>query len=339
MKNQIFNIYLKIILSHMHRCGLEADALLERSGLGQFSQQLIDINQTCDFDAFLDLLHLAEAASQDPLFCARAGSFIHPGDYGKVGQLLMNCDSYGHSIVMSYRFQHLVNNVLQRRPYTLNNTIYSRIHDLHYDTDRIRPYIEMEHAALVYMSHFITGHMYTNVPITLCFRHAARASKDDYQAIFKTPLKFDCDHNEIVIPTLVMIAPIHSPDKTVFNLLYRELRNIEKELSIEPEIESQVRLFLEAISYEKGPKLQLCAQLLDTSTSTLKRRLAQLGTSFQAIQDEIRYNQSCELLEDKKFSIADIAYSLGFSSSAAFIRSFKKWSGETPGDFAKHHIK
>ena len=40
-------------------------------------------------------------------------------------------------------------------------------------------------------------------------------------------------------------------------------------------------------------------------------------------------------VRDPGLSLLDIAYLLGFSEQSAFQRAFKRWSGQTPGEFRR----
>jgi len=65
----------------------------------------------------------------------------------------------------------------------------------------------------------------------------------------------------------------------------------------------------------------------------LSRRLAEEDTSFSAILDAVRQDIAKMLLQDRSLSIGDIAFFLQYSEPAAFHRSFRRWTGQTPQTF------
>jgi AraC-like DNA-binding protein len=77
------------------------------------------------------------------------------------------------------------------------------------------------------------------------------------------------------------------------------------------------------------------AQRLEISTRTLSRRLAEENTSFRRILDEARCQFATALLHDRSLSVGDIAFFLQYSEPAAFHRSFKRWTGQTPRGFRR----
>ncbi|WP_421936513.1 helix-turn-helix domain-containing protein [Phenylobacterium sp.] len=71
------------------------------------------------------------------------------------------------------------------------------------------------------------------------------------------------------------------------------------------------------------------ARLLAMSVPTLRRRLAEEGTSFRILQAELRRDAAQVLLLGDK-SVDDIAIELGLSDSRCFRRACKVWFGGPP---------
>ena len=76
--------------------------------------------------------------------------------------------------------------------------------------------------------------------------------------------------------------------------------------------------------------LQHCAELLETSAATLKRRLGEQGCTFQAVLDSARREQALIELLVHGASIDAISEQLHFHDSSNFRRAFKRWTGMTP---------
>ncbi|KTC35117.1 MAG: AraC family transcriptional regulator ligand-binding domain-containing protein [Pseudomonas sp.] len=75
------------------------------------------------------------------------------------------------------------------------------------------------------------------------------------------------------------------------------------------------------------------AQALGMSRQTLARKLAELGTTFLGIRDDLRRDLACSLLARGATSVADLAHLLGYSEPSAFQRAFKQWTGLPPGAY------
>ena len=73
------------------------------------------------------------------------------------------------------------------------------------------------------------------------------------------------------------------------------------------------------------------AAQLHVSSRTLKRRLAELGTSYSQILDAERKRRALALLRDTTLPLEEIAERLGYSDVANFGRAFRRLTGRTPG--------
>ena len=81
------------------------------------------------------------------------------------------------------------------------------------------------------------------------------------------------------------------------------------------------------------PSAEQVAFMLNVSVTTLRRQLQRENTSFQRLKDECRMEAAFHFLNYAELSNNDIAEKLGFDEPSAFFRSFKKWTGMTPGEY------
>jgi AraC-like DNA-binding protein len=92
------------------------------------------------------------------------------------------------------------------------------------------------------------------------------------------------------------------------------------------------------IQLEAGDvRVDRIASLLNLSSRTLQRRLAEQGTTFQEVVDRVRATRAKYYLVSEGLSIREIARRLGFSGAPTFHRAFKKWTGSTPERFRSKH--
>lgn len=75
------------------------------------------------------------------------------------------------------------------------------------------------------------------------------------------------------------------------------------------------------------------AQALSMSSSTLKRRLAEEGTTYRKVRQSLLYERAMLRLLDRSVSVSEIASELGYSDLANFSHAFKRWTGRSPRDF------
>lgn len=91
---------------------------------------------------------------------------------------------------------------------------------------------------------------------------------------------------------------------------------------------------------ERGyPSLTELARERHVSPRTMKRRLAEQGTSYQTLLDELRRDRSLKLLELESSTIEQIAEQLGYSDAANFNRAFRRWLGVSPSAWREQHVR
>ncbi len=92
-------------------------------------------------------------------------------------------------------------------------------------------------------------------------------------------------------------------------------------------LESHLRMRL-----RDNPQMAEMAAELHLSERTLRRQLAEEGTSFSAVHDRVRTKRAMELLRDPTLSIVAIGGRLGFNDAREFRRAFKRWTGRAPSE-------
>ncbi|MDP2228445.1 MAG: helix-turn-helix domain-containing protein [Moraxellaceae bacterium] len=80
------------------------------------------------------------------------------------------------------------------------------------------------------------------------------------------------------------------------------------------------------------------ASELGMSVRTLRRRLSDLGMSFNKIRTDVRMQVAMRYLTTTRISIERIADLVGYSDQATFTRAFREWAGKTPNEVRQHRI-
>ena len=78
------------------------------------------------------------------------------------------------------------------------------------------------------------------------------------------------------------------------------------------------------------PAVEKVAKSLGMSGRTLQRRLEELGTSYQALLDDVRRRSARRLLAKTDLDAGEVAFLLGFEELNSFTRAFHAWEGMTP---------
>ncbi len=96
-------------------------------------------------------------------------------------------------------------------------------------------------------------------------------------------------------------------------------------------VEHLVRLAL----LEGRPRVDWVARKMDLSCRSLQRHLSTRNTTFEAVVDRVLTGHSMMLLEQGEMPITELALQLGYADPSHFVRAFRRWTGQTPGEFRR----
>lgn len=77
------------------------------------------------------------------------------------------------------------------------------------------------------------------------------------------------------------------------------------------------------------------ANATGASVRTLQRRLKNAGLNYNDLQNDVRKTLALNLLENETLALGEIAFSLGYSEVSAFNHAFRRWVGESPGNYRR----
>ena len=157
-------------------------------------------------------------------------------------------------------------------------------------------------------------------------RYAAR-----YGDLFGCEVRFDQPQHAMVVDRRWMELPFASYNPVTSRQALALCRAQLTAMSLRGEttaaVERQLRPRL-----RDNPQMTDVATALHLSERTLRRQLAEEGTSFSAVHDRVRTERALELLQDAETTIASVGSQIGFNDVREFRRAFKRWTGHTPSE-------
>ncbi|MEO8700443.1 MAG: AraC family transcriptional regulator ligand-binding domain-containing protein [Kofleriaceae bacterium] len=138
-------------------------------------------------------------------------------------------------------------------------------------------------------------------------------------------LRFGAPSHRLIFDAAILALPLTGADAVATRLAAEQC---ERELAaVDAGFAGKIRA---AIAATATPGLPAIAKQLGMSTRTLKRRLADHGTTFSTIRDDMRRERALLLLDNRALSIGEIAATLGYTELPNFTRAFRNWTGMTP---------
>tara|TARA_R110001592_G_scaffold363248_6_gene682354 strand:+ start:54553 stop:55632 length:1080 start_codon:yes stop_codon:yes gene_type:complete len=158
---------------------------------------------------------------------------------------------------------------------------------------------------------------------------------EKYQSLFACPIYFSQPSDLLYFDSACLAWPVVHTEHSLreflrtapYQLLIMDNNPAGKSLSV------QVKAMMGRDFSAGFPGFETISSALGVSAPTLRRRLKREGTTFQQLKDEARCEASILWLDRAELSINEVAMQMGFTDPSAFHRSFKKWTGKTPGQF------
>jgi AraC-like DNA-binding protein len=250
---------------------------------------------------------------------------------GVGGQILVRADDLAHACELSVRFSRLTDTGLEQSWLEEADRVgYALTH---------RP----EVVALRFPIEVMLGTGYrmmshaAGAPIPLrevTFAHAAGYPVSVYESFFGCPVRFSANVSALWLDREVVGRPFANRDPLARRYLEAHAEQMLAALPApQPPAVAQIR---EAIVIElatSGAELARVAKRVAMSTRTVQRRLEEQGTSYQDLVDDVRSAMARALLRDRKRSIIDVAFELGYADLKSFYRAFRRWTDATPAEW------
>jgi AraC-like DNA-binding protein len=175
------------------------------------------------------------------------------------------------------------------------------------------------------------------VPDYVQFRHAPPDNMRPLHDFFGHRIFFNQDVNAIHVTNEDFSQPNrrHPEGAISSEAIARNKRELESTVGLGSSFTGRVSRIIRLLINDKGCTASEVACLLSLPERTLRYRLKQNKTSYQALYDNARQDIAKTYLVNSDLSISAIAERLHFTDTAAFSNFFKRRTGEPPRNYAK----
>ena len=156
---------------------------------------------------------------------------------------------------------------------------------------------------------------------------------DDYQVMFSDNLRFDRPRTRMIFSADCLDLPIKRSPEELKRFLALAPANILVKYRDPDSLAMRIKHDLRQRPAQHWPETESLAHDLCMSASTLRRRLAEEGQTYQGLKDSVRKELAVVWLAEADISFAEIASRLGFADVSSFYKAFRKWSGSNPGHY------
>ncbi|WP_280272620.1 helix-turn-helix domain-containing protein [Nocardia wallacei] len=137
---------------------------------------------------------------------------------------------------------------------------------------------------------------------------------------------------ELTFPLDLLAEPMSMPDPATAALCEQHCLDLLQSRHERGRLAGRIRAML-LHQIQAAPTASEIAAGLNMDRRTLHRRLAEEGTSFRILREEVRCALAIDMLGLLDLTVKETAARLGYASTAAFSRSFTRWTGNSPSAY------
>lgn len=337
------NGYVKYLLNHAESQGYDTSSLLEHVGISAE-----EIEKQTEFPAqkFGQLYQRIIWITQDESFGMISSGKVPNGTFRMMCHAILHAKTLERALWRCSDFYEICRGS-QIKPVLVRRGRYAKISfaptqeltDAEFDQllkdeqpDRIR-------TSLSVWQHFTSWLIGTRLEIKAAyFTFDEPEDQDYYHMLFRSEVKFNQHDNALIFPARYLDYPIVQTEETLKGFLKTAPFQLHVMVDDDKSLKSQVVAMIGKDFSRDLPSADEVANALHMSVSTLRRRLLEEGTSYQKIKDDCRKDAAINYMNSPQLSINDVAGLMGFDEPSAFFRSFKKWTGMTPGEYRKSEV-
>ncbi len=270
----------------------------------------------------------------DPSIFLKAGSQATICSFGVWGYVLLSSNTLLDAVYVAFKYLKLTGPLLRKTFDIEEDHAFFEAEDTLLLGPLLQPVIDFWFAFTYKTSMEISKGAFEVKQLHLAFPEPQY--KSNYEALFKCPVNFNADRNRMYFSrhSLELKLPRANPlsFQICTDLCTEMIRDMK---SISGPAKDVRDLILLTPSF--FPTFEDIASQLYITPRTLRRRLADQGTSYQQILNETRKHLAIKFLRETSLSMDQIAERIGFSDARNFRHAFKKWTDTTPSSHRVSH--
>ncbi len=321
--------FIMQMVRYLSSVGTDIEAFLENTGI--MASYDISPDERISIRQFYDIQEKALNVTQDPHFGLHLGEYTVPGSWSILGYLLMNCSTLSEAIERLCRYHEVLGNAIQIKTSTGKTQTMLLFKIRMPDSKNIRHCYDAATSSVVCMMKSITG---APVPLKkVTMEHDGTDDILEYERIFGCPVRFGQTSTALVFDTEILDTPVVMHNPGLLKVFEAHANDIRATLNSKQFYTKKVNYLIMEHLPSGTPAIGNIATELFVSVRTLQQKLAEEGTSFRHLLESVRKELAINFLKDRDYSIDDITWMTGFSEPSVFRKSFKKWTGISPGEY------
>lgn len=305
-----------------------ADVHRTCAALGIDPADLSDSERFVDYKPAAEVWDVVLTQTGNEVLGLQLGEKISPAVLGMIGYLMQSSRTLRDALLSLARFNDLHSTmvkyqIVESGDRTEVHYIPAAVWEQQYP-ESVRQSIDLAMSALI--KFFCTMSAKAVYPWSIELPYAAR-NRSEYERVFRCDVRFNAGRYVLTFRKPDLSFAIPSYDKSLFarfdEILTRKLQQVSAGEKFSDKIAHGILLDFKGNS----PPVEVMASYLNMTPRSIQRKLKEEGTTYRAIAARFKKELAAVVLENRKFSVSEVAQLLGYSDSSALRKAMKRWNG------------
>ena len=314
--------------------GVDGKQLLASSGLGK---EYLKPTSRVPENLYEGLILQLALASKNDSFGADIGQQLMPPLYGSLMSLALSSPTLGEAFRNMSHYQALASGNCGGVDYSVSDTDATLSISMTHQNPVVRIHVaECVLTMFCSLAILVTAKK-DLTPDAIYLEHApySEFAKRHFEKIVESPVYWNQEKTYMQLGKALNDFHIHGHGEEALQIAREFAQGQLDATRVQTSIIETIKWHTRELMQSRSPRREAVAERLGISTSTLDRRLKEVGINWQELLDNLRAQLAIEYLSNQEFSVSEIAEKLGFTEIRAFQRRFKRWTGMTPSNYRK----
>jgi AraC-like DNA-binding protein len=171
-------------------------------------------------------------------------------------------------------------------------------------------------------------------PLRATLRLPAPRNPPGFEEVFGLMPEFDAERSQLTWHLDLLDLPLPQASELEANRCVAQCAELLDRRHARRGVSGRVRDEL-LRSLGRPPTQEKIARVLHVSVRTLRRQLADEGTSFRLLVEHTRRGLAEELLGTGRLTVEQVADRVGYAEASSFVHAFSRWHGVAPRRWAQ----
>lgn len=321
--------YVPLLLATVERYGVKSAELL---GENMKRVDFRDPAARLPLADFVAIVRRAIKLTGAPWLGWEFGATLTLSSHGFLGYAAMSSETLRDALELAVRYFRTRTTMVDLQLEVEGDTAILQIDEL-VSLNDLQPFlVESLFSSFHYMGLKLLGDIPIEGELRMAFPESEYYAR--MKALIPVPVLFDSAYNQMRFPASRLDQRLRFADPRLAKMAEAQCEEEMENIKSPPKLLNKVRRIILTQS-GRFPSVDQAASDLHMSSRTLKRKLQQLGTSYQKILDDLRKGLAVEYLTQTEITVDDIAVQLGYSDASNFARAFRRWTGRSPSDYRR----